>query len=262
LGKFKKIQEKNTITKNNDNNSPEKKVANLKKLIEEYEYQTNKINPTADKIVDITTIAFGGSKHIVFGGTALIDVYNTAYKSPTNIGSLHYYIKSIKNGLKNDYRNLEDFFTKFIILLRELNPSLIPEKWEWEVRRRNKNKQPVEWSNIPFFKQKTWSDPIKETQASTIYWRIKDSVGKKEIVIIERDDSIYKKDKNKIYYKPLTPDEKKMLKKRIYSENRDLIDETYEIDEIIDGINSINPVSGRYYIYQNGAWTNYLLPME
>jgi len=257
LSQFKKIQEKDTITKKkNDNNSYEKKVANLKKLIEEYQTAYS----SADQIVDITTVAFGGSKHIVHGGTELITKYITAYTSPANIKSLHYYIRSITNGLKNDYRNLEEFFTKFIILLRESNPSLIPEKWEWEDKKNKK--QPVEWSNIPFFKQKTWSDPIKETQASTIYWRIKDSVGKKEIVIIERDDSIYKKDKNKIYYKPLTPDEKKMLKKRIYSENRDLIDETYEIDEIIDGINSVNPVSGRYYIYQNGAWTNYLLPME
>jgi hypothetical protein len=201
------------------------------------------------------------SKQIICGGTELIDRYiNKSYSTITDLDELHKKLNSIDYALRQDYKNLKEFFIKFIELLRESNSSLIPKEWEWEDRRNKK--QPVEWSNIPFFKQKTWSDPIKETQASTIYWRIKDSVGKKEIVIIERDDSIYKKDKNKIYYKPLTPDEKKMLKKRIYSENRDLIDETYEIDEIIDGINSINPVSGRYYIYQNGAWTNYLLPME
>ena len=244
---FEKDSKGNTIK--NKNNDFRQRAKNLEKLINKYNAS---INPTGAN----------PTKNIVFGGTVLIDVYNTAYKNPTNIKDLYYHIKNINGGLNSDYWNLENFFTKFIILLRESNPSLIPEKWEWEDRRNKNKKQPVEWSNIPFFKQKTWSDPIKETQASTIYWRIKDSVGKKEIVIIERDDSIYKKDKNKIYYKPLTPDEKKMLKKRIYSENRDLIDETYEIDEIIDGINSVNPVSGRYYIYQNGAWTNYLLPME
>lgn len=197
------------------------------------------------------------------GGTEVIDKYlGFNYKSPTDYNQLIYFLNKIDNSLRGDYDFLGLYFAQLVEIFREDNPSLIPEKWEWEDRRNKNKKQPVEWSNIPFFKQKTWSDPIKETQASTIYWRIKDSVGKKEIVIIERDDSIYKKDKNKIYYKPLTPDEKKMLKKRIYSENRDLIDETYEIDEIIDGINSVNPVSGRYYIYQNGAWTNYLLPME
>jgi hypothetical protein len=157
--------------------------------------------------------------------------------------------------MKADFNLLEVFFSDFITILRESNPFLIST---YEPLVNIKPKKTI----TDFVLTKDFIVPadLKKsiTRVSNMISNESNKISK-SIEILQHIPKI--KEKTKIYYNPLTKEEKKMIKKKLLKEDTEELDEEYDIDEIINGMKTNNLVYGRYTLYKDNAWQTIIIPI-
>jgi len=221
----------------------------------------------------LTHVSIIGGEYIITGGGPIADVIHDIgaiaytdidtelrYRVPSTpdekLTSLKRAFNNINKNMNNDFKLLESFFSEFITILRESNPSLIPnnEKPVWVKEEKILN------DFVPPIKDLIVPKKLKESIAS-IYSMITYESNKvsKTIEILQHIPII--KEKHKVYYNPLTPEEKKMIKKKLLKEDRAELDEEYDIDEIINGMKTNNLVYGRYTLYKDNMWKTIIIPI-